>query len=174
MIRTARRTLAVQIKPDGNVVVRVPLNVSEKRINAFLAEKSEWINGHLAKISATVKQPKFSESEIKGFIAAAKRILPERTAHFAAITGVTYGRITIRRARTLWGSCTAKGNLNFNCLLAAVPDGIRDYVIVHELCHRKQMNHSRKFWAAVAEYCPEYKACRKWLKECGAEYLSRI
>lgn len=174
LIRTNRRTVAVEIKPDGAVIVRAPLKMSQARIERFLSEKTAWIEKHLVKIRSSEKLPKFTDKEINDFIQAAKRVIPEKSARFAAAIGVSYGRITIRRERTVWGSCTARGNLNFNCLLAAVPPEILDYVIIHELCHRKEMNHSKKFWAIVASLCPEYKERRKWLKTEGEKYLIRL
>ena len=85
--------------------------------------------------------------------------------------GVTYGRITIRNQRTRWGSCSAKGNLNFNCLLMKAPPEVLDYVVVHELCHRLEMNHSPRFWAQVERVLPDYKVSRKWLREHGNELM---
>ena len=174
LIRSARRTLAAEIKPDGRVIVRANYKTADKTIEKFLSEKSRWIEKHLKKINANPRKNKFSEEEIKGFILSAKAQIPEKAARFAVIIGVNYGKITVRRARTLWGSCTAKGNLNFNCLLACVPQEVCDYVIIHELCHRKQMNHSQAFWRTVERFCPDYKVCRKWLKEFGSDYLLRI
>ena len=174
LIRSARRTLAVQIKRNGQVIVRANYRTSLKSIENFLSAKSAWIKKHLAEMTNNSVLPKFTEEEIREFIASAKSAVPKKTAYFSKIIGVDYGRITIRRARTLWGSCTAKGNLNFNCLLAAVPENVADYVIIHELCHRKQMNHSQAFWRAVEQYCPEYKKCRKWLKTFGEELLVRL
>ena len=81
--------------------------------------------------------------------------------------GVDYGQITIRSQKTRWGSCSSKGNLNFNCLLLLAPPEVLDYVVVHELCHRKEMNHSPRFWAEVARVMPDYKVRRKWLKDNG-------
>jgi predicted metal-dependent hydrolase len=83
--------------------------------------------------------------------------------------GVEYGRITIRMQKSRWGSCSGKGNLNFNCLLMRTPDEIIDYVVVHELCHLKEMNHSPRFWAEVEKIFPDYKERRKWLKDHGNE-----
>mgnify|MGYP002547163680 CR=1 FL=1 len=83
--------------------------------------------------------------------------------------GVSYGRVSIRDQRTRWGSCSGKGNLNFNWKLSLVPDEILDYVVVHELAHRKEMNHSQRFWAEVERILPDYKARRKWLKEFGSQ-----
>lgn len=85
--------------------------------------------------------------------------------------GVTYNRITIRHQKIRWGSCTKTGNLNFNCLIMKMPDQVRDYVIIHELAHRKELNHSSKYWAIVAEYCPWYKQAKQWLKDNGQELM---
>ena len=103
-----------------------------------------------------------------------RRGIPERVAHFAPLVGVTYGRITIRSQHTLWGSCSSKGNLNFNCLLMLTPPEVLDYVVVHELCHRKEMNHSVRFWAEVEHVLPDYEIRRKWLRENGTALISRL
>ncbi len=95
-------------------------------------------------------------------------------AHFAPLVGVSYGRITIRNQRTRWGSCSGKGNLNFNCLLMLAPPEVLDYVVVHELCHRKEMNHSPRFWAEVARVLPDYQQRRRWLKEHGGALVQRM
>lgn len=100
--------------------------------------------------------------------------IPQRVRMFAPIVGVEYGRITIRMQKSRWGSCSSKGNLNFNCLLMAMPEEVRDYVVVHELCHRKQMNHSDKFWAEVEKVLPDYKVSRKWLRDNGEEIMNSV
>ena len=100
--------------------------------------------------------------------------IPQRVRKYAPLVGVEYGRITIRMQKSRWGSCSSKGNLNFNCLLMAMPEEIRDYVVIHELCHRKQMNHSDKFWAEVEKIMPDYKIKRKWLKENGGKVMEKV
>ena len=95
------------------------------------------------------------------------RKIPERTAYFAEKIGVSYGRITLRQQKTRWGSCSANGNLNFNWLLILAPPEVLDYVVVHELCHRRQMNHSQAFWNEVSAVLPGYKEQKKWLKDNG-------
>ena len=104
----------------------------------------------------------------------AKSIIPERAAYYAALIGVSYGRISIRSQRTKWGSCSAKGNLNFNCLLMLAPPEVLDSVVVHELCHRKEMNHSKQFYDEVLRVFPEYKKWNKWLKDNGAALMARL
>ena len=89
----------------------------------------------------------------------------------AKIIGVDYGRITIRNQKTRWGSCSSKGNLNFNCLLMLTPPEVIDYVVVHELCHRKEMNHSKDFWREVEKVLPNYLDQVKWLKDEGSNVI---
>ena len=101
-------------------------------------------------------------------------VLTERVRYFADLLGVSYGRLTIRSQRTRWGSCSAKGNLNFNCLLMLCPEDVRNYVVIHELCHRRHLNHSADFWAEVEKYCPDYRIHRKWLKDNGASIIARL
>ena len=101
----------------------------------------------------------------------AKEELPAIVKKYADLMGVTYNRITIRHQKTRWGSCTKTGNLSFNCLILKMPETVRDYVIVHELAHRKELNHSTKFWTIVAEYCPWYKDAKQWLKNNGQELM---
>ena len=95
-------------------------------------------------------------------------------AHYAPLVGVSYGRITIRCQRTRWGSCSSKGNLNFNCLLMLAPPEVLDCIVVHELCHRKEMNHSQRFYAEVLRVMPDYRERYKWLKENGHMLMAML
>lgn len=117
---------------------------------------------------------KLSPKEIKELADLAREVFPPKAAYYAQQIGVTYGRITIRNQRTRWGSCSGKGNLNFNCLLMLTPEEVQDYVVVHELCHRKEMNHSVRFWREVEKVMPDYKVRRKWLKEHGGRIIALI
>ena len=126
----------------------------------------------LAFISSLLGTNKSTDSktvtpEILELTAKAKEELPVIVKKYADLMGVNYNRITIRHQKTRWGSCTKTGNLSFNCLLMKMPENVRDYVIIHELAHRKELNHSSKYWAIVAEYCPWYKDAKQWLKENG-------
>ncbi len=177
IIRSRRRTLCVEIR-QGQVVVRAPLKTSDAEIHRFLQEKQHWIDAHLARALAqkdAVKDlPPLTENEIRSLSRQAKMLLPQRTAYFARIMGVSYGRITIRCQRTRWGSCSSKGNLNFNCLLMLMPREVIDSVIVHELCHRKFMNHSAAFYREVLRVFPDYYAQDKWLKTNGPLLMARL
>ena len=132
----------------------------------------------LAFISSLLGTKKRVESkpvnpEILELTAKAKEELPAIVKKYAERMDVTYNRITIRHQKTRWGSCTKTGNLNFNCLLMKMPENVRDYVIIHELAHRKELNHSTKFWAVVSEYCPWYKEAKQWLKDNGQGLMEK-
>lgn len=180
IIRSSRRTLSLQVRRGGEVIVRAPLHASLHEINAFIQKNRSWLAQHLAAVQKEKEeedqhpvQPLTME-EIRSLADEAMRVLPARVSHFASLVGVTYGRITIRNQKTRWGSCSSKGNLNFNCLLMLAPAAVQDYVVVHELCHRKEMNHSPRFWAEVERIIPEYKTYEKWLKTEGKHLMRRM
>ncbi len=177
VIRSGRKTVSIQVKPN-EVIIRAPMRMKEKEIEKFVESKRNWIEKHLKSLSEKQKaleniEP-YSDEEIRSFIKKAKEIIPKKVEFYAEKIGVTYNRITIRCQRTRWGSCSSKGNLNFNCLLVLLPDEIIDSVIVHELCHRKHMNHSAKFYEEVEKVFPEYRKCHEWLNRNGSKYMSRI
>ena len=177
IIRTNRKTLAVQLR-RGEIIARVPLRMKGRDIYKFIESKKPWIEKHLAAMSEQEKAldgiKPFTQEEIKALAEKAKVIIPERVKYYAPKVGVTYNRITIRCQRTRWGSCSSEGNLNFNCLLVLFPLEIIDSVVVHELCHRKHMNHSPQFYAEIEKVFPDYKKCNKWLKDNGVAYLNRL
>ena len=177
VIHSSRKTLALQIK-NGELIVRAPKRTSLATVDRFVAEHEAWILKHLAKAekqqaeaSATV--PLTSE-ELRALTEDARRVFSERVAYFAPIVGVTYEKITVRHQSTRWGSCTARGNLNFNCLLLLAPPEVLDCIVVHELCHRKEMNHSPRFYAEVYRVLPNYDAAHAWLKDHGASLMNRL
>lgn len=172
IIRSDRKTIAIQITPDGQVVVRCPHRVSDRGIREFVTAKTPWIRSHLAKLPAPA--PKFTAEEIRELKRTAAGFLPQLAAHHAPRMGVTYGSVTIRTQRTRWGSCSARGNLSFNALLVLVPPEVAEYVVVHELCHRRHMDHSAAFWQEVASYLPGYQAQRAWLTEHGGSLIARL
>ena len=176
VIRSDRRTAAIQIKKDMKILVRVPLYLSDEEIRKFVEEKRPWIQKHLKKAEQQYreKEPTFSESELRELADAAKTDFLQRVENYAPLIGVQVKRITIRCQKTRWGSCSAKGNLSFNCLLMVCPEAVRDYVAVHELCHLREMNHSRAFWELVEDILPDYRTQRKWLRENGSRIIMRI
>lgn len=171
LVRSNRRTISIQITAE-DVVVRAPRYMTDEQIAEFVKRKESWIRSHLQNRPAT--KPAFPPEAISALTHQAQFVIPDKVAHYAKLVGVTYGNITIRHQRTRWGSCSAKGNLNFNCLLMLVPEKVLDYVIVHELCHRKEMNHSRQFWALVARVIPDWQEHRRWLRQYGNALVSRL
>ena len=178
VIRSRRRTLALEITPQGEVLVRAPLHASQAAIRSFVEGKERWIETHLAQVrermAAAAAVPRFTEAEREALRAKAKPELEARVRHFAPLAGVDWGRITVRTQRSRWGSCSAQGNLSFNALLLLTPPEVLDYVVVHELCHRKEMNHSDRFWAEVGRLVPDWKQHRKWLRQNGAALMARL
>ncbi len=178
LIRSDRRTISLEITSAGQVIVRAPRCMSEAEIKRFIDSKSSWLAKHLQKYSEDVNslqtEGSFTEQEIARMMTLAKQVIPEKVAYYARLMGVTYGRITIRKQKSRWGSCSREGNLNFNCLLMMAPAEVLDYVVVHELSHRLEMNHSAKFWAQVEKVIPDYGKPRKWLKEQGGRLMMRM
>ena len=178
IIRSGRKTLALQISPQGEVLVRAPQRLSELRIREFVAANTEWIYAKLARFqaaqSAAPALPRLTPGQLAELKKRARTELEARVRRFAPQLGVTWGRIAIRTQHTLWGSCSAKGNLNFNALLALTPPEVQDYVVIHELCHRKHMDHSPQFWAEVERLAPDWKARRDWLKRNGSGLMARL
>ena len=173
IIRSSRRTLSLQITPDGRVIARAPNRMPKRQIEDFLSEKSHWILSHLEKISSRPQLPALTGEELTALSKKAKQVIPQRLALYAPLVGVDYGRVTLRMQKTRWGSCSPQGNLNFNILLMLAPAQVLDYVVVHELCHRLEMNHSPAFWAQVERVLPDYRQRRKWLKDFGGSLMLR-
>ena len=177
IIRSGRRTLALQIC-EGKVIVRAPYRVDPATVEAFVISHRDWIEKQLKKNQQARRAfedvKPLCREELAQLAKEAAQVIPERVKYYAERLGVSYGRITIRNQRTRWGSCTAKGNLNFNCLLMLTPSFCLDYVVVHELCHRLEMNHSPAFWAQVERVLPDYRESREWLKEHEKELIGRL
>lgn len=171
IIKSSRKTIAVEVRQDGSVLVRAPRNCPQSRIDTFLKEKQAWV---LAKVEEqkekeadSMKIQPLSEAEQRLYRDKAREIFEQKVSYYAQMMGVSYGRIAIRDQKTRWGSCSGEGNLNFNWRLIFAPAGVLDYVVVHELAHRKEMNHSPRFWKVVEDTMSEYRKYQKWLKENG-------
>lgn len=178
ILRSDRKKIAIQILPNGEVLVRAPYHVPQTMIDALVREQSEWIlrSQKRMRMQNAVREqlPPLSQQDIQRLADQALKVIPKRVAFFAERLGVTYQKITIRNQRGRWGSCSAEGNLNFNCLLMLAPPSVLDYVIVHELCHRKELNHSTAFWNEVQAVLPNYKNEYRWLKENGGDLIARM
>ena len=180
VIKSSRRTMSMEVRPDGSILVRAPFRASAEEIGNFVCSHKSWVEKQRIRMRKRADEIRLAEQnplspeDIRLLADQALRELPPRIAAYAGQMGVTYGRVTIRNQKTRWGSCSSKGNLNFNCLLMLTPREVQDYVIVHELSHRKEMNHSPKYWAVVEEVLPDYKKRRNWLRENGSAIIRRM
>lgn len=168
--------LRVTVYPDGNVMVTKPKRASQAQVERFLKEKQEWIETTQAsivkrqerarKLGPAVEIPKLRRGSLahKEAIKKARALVHARLPELNQAYGFTYGRISIRDQKTRWGSCSHKGNLNFNYKIAFLPPELADYLLVHELCHLKEMNHSPRFWELVERGVPKYKILRRRLR----------
>lgn len=163
------RQLNLTIHSDGRVVVTTPFYIREKVSERFVKEKGEWI---------LKKQAFFKQFEGQKIIKNSKqdylkrkdesyKLAVDRVEYFNETYKFKYNRVSIRNQKTRWGSCSSKGNLNFNYKIVHLPLRTADYIIVHELCHLKEMNHSKKFWDLVSVFFPDYKEIRRDLKKLG-------
>ena len=178
LIRSSRKTVSIEVTRDGTVLVRAPKRLSENVIRQMIGERSDWIDKHIRHMRE-IHQPlrdeeMITKEQLQDLTRRAYALLPPRIEAFARRMGVTYGKITVRCQKTRWGSCSTKGNLNFNCLIMLTPDRIIDYVIVHELSHRVEMNHSDRFWQEVEKYIPDYRSCHVWLRDNGGRIMDRV
>jgi hypothetical protein len=177
LIKSRRRTIAVQVCGE-RVVVRAPMRTSRAAADAFVKKHERWIEDRLEKArdakDAADRDGVLTRDQLDALYRRAKSYLPARVRYYAALLGVSWGRITVRCQRTRWGSCSTKKNLNFNCLLMLTPPEVIDAVVVHEVCHLKEMNHGADFYALVREVCPEYDKWDEWLKENGKILLARV
>lgn len=176
--KSRRRSICLQITDDRKVIVKVPLGTPDSAALDFVKAKQDWIIKHLAKIekqsALAEKMGALSAEDLAEIKKKAKLLIPRRVEYYAGLSGITYRRVFIKLQKTRWGSCSREGNLNFNCLLVLMPVEILDSVVVHELCHRRHMNHSKAFYDEILKIFPDYKRCDKWLKQNGGAYLKRV
>lgn len=227
IIRSQRKTMALQIKPDLTVMVRAPKFIPEKNIRKFILDNREWINKHYkemeenklknpmptydnlyvngaklpllnekfvlleikkgekksrTKVYYTTQIPKLivvtascdandiRECVVSWYRHYSKEVIEEKVAYYAKNMQVSFGQISIRDQKSRWGSCSAKKNLNFNWRLVMMPEVVLDYVVIHELAHLKQLNHSPAFWREVEKVLPDYRIRKEWLKSHGKDY----
>jgi predicted metal-dependent hydrolase len=171
VIYSRRKTLELQVKSSGEVYARVPAGAPDDAVETFIEKHREWIIRKRSQWSAGGQGAQTSLPEV--VTAAGKRqirqLVTQRVAYYAEVMGISYGRISMRNQKTRWGSCSSDGNLNFNCRLLFLPSDLVDYVVVHELAHRRYMNHSPEFWREVERYMPDYRERRERLKQYRTE-----
>jgi predicted metal-dependent hydrolase len=165
IIYSKRKTLCLQIKRDGRVIIRCPYRTSKERIESFYNSHLEWVE---KKVEAVKKRMvpinELSDTDIEQLKRKAWEYIPSRVDYFASIMGVTPANVSINRAKTRFGSCNSKKRLNFSCNVMRYPIEAIDYVIVHELAHIKELNHSKRFWGIVESILPDYKERQRILK----------
>ncbi|MFH0928134.1 MAG: SprT family zinc-dependent metalloprotease [bacterium] len=170
MIRRVTRTrfLRLNIRDDGVVTLSVPKRLNLAQAERFLIEKSEVILGALLKVRSLGRKTREEKiAEYKLLKKQALAIVENRVGYFAPRLGVSYRNISIRNQRTRWGSCSRRGNLNFNYKIALLRAPLADYLVVHELCHLKEFSHSKKFWGLVQAILPDYLALRREMRHFG-------
>ncbi len=221
LIRSKRKTIAISFDENCQLIVKAPIWVGKSRIEAFISEKSEWIEVTRtrlirAKEEASKTRMKLENGDVLYFLGdkrilsvireerkrakvvctmerivlyvpyeadyayrceqlerwyrkEAQQIINEKVTEFAGRLGVSYEDIRIKDQKSRWGSCSSKGNLNFNWRIIMAPETVCDYVVIHELCHLVYLNHSEQFWNLVESICPQYRQYKKWLKDHGTE-----
>ncbi|MDR2429038.1 MAG: M48 family metallopeptidase [Candidatus Margulisbacteria bacterium] len=164
LVRKNRRARQIKLYVTGQreVKLTLPWYAPLSAGAAVLKEKEAWIEKTLAKLPPRLTRTK---AEIDHYKTVAFDQLSALAEEHAVKYGVTFRHIHIGDQATRWGSCSRRGTLSFNWRLILMPENIRRYIVIHEVCHLKEMNHSPRFWSLVAEWCPEYKLARKWLRK---------
>ena len=162
--RSRRKSITISIESDGTVLVKAPLSIPKSQIEQIVERKSDWI---ASRLEHQKNRRIFTGEEIADYRRQAKQVFPERIHYYEPLLGVQASGIRIKDQKTRWGSCSSKGNINLNWRLILAPKEVMYYVIIHELCHLREMNHSQAFWKLVESICPDYRDHRQWLKDHG-------
>ncbi len=172
IIYSSRRTLALEVKSTGQVIVRSPKRVGLDYIQKFVAGRQDWLSKVIEKMSArkVVLKPwsNFSGAELQQAKKQAKALFEEELRQYSNQMGCAYTKLRLSSAKTRWGSCSSNGTISINFALYFAPVEIRHYVIIHELAHVKHPNHSSRFWNFVYQFDPIWKTHRGWLKQHGS------
>ena len=170
VVRSARKTIGLQVCENGDAVLRIPNQLSADALQKFLDSEHAWIWKKVEQMQMRMEQRQETGAVPVGELSRdelekIKKKIESRVNAYKKAMGVTIGWITIRNQKTRWGSCSSKGNLNFNYQLYYLPDELLDCVVIHELAHRRYMDHSKEFWDEVEKYCPDYRERRQQLKK---------
>ena len=161
-MRQARRYV-MRVRPDGDLRVTIPRGGSRREAEQFVERHRSWAERQRAKMMVA-RRP---AAELRALRARAANELPPQLLALAAAQGLTVRRVTIRDQRSRWGSCSPKGHIALNFRLLLMPPDVREYILIHELMHLKQANHSRRFWRLVEAACPGFRAAERWLRTHG-------
>ncbi len=165
VIKSGRKTVSLEISRDAEVIVRAPYGTKDKFIEEFVNSHKSWIENHLNGRLEKAEMFKFAEENSKALKKAAKEYIFKRAEEFAEIMNVKYSGIKITSAKTRFGSCSGKNSLCFSYILMLYPKEAVDYVIVHELAHTVEHNHSKRFYKIIEKYLPDYKQRERMLKK---------
>lgn len=172
-LRRIRRSknVRITIKQDGSVLVTAPMRTPVYFIKKFIEEKEDWINTQVDKFKQMPVSPldKLGKDDYKKYKHQALELVRDRISYWSKIYGFQFGKVNVRDQKTRWGSCARNGNINFNYKILFLPERLRDYIIVHEICHLKEFNHSQRFWNLVSKTLPDYKELRKELVKGNIE-----
>lgn len=164
--------LRLTVHPDGRVVVTKPARVSPKEAERWVLTRRDWVEkaqAHFKRrnkgiVPEALPRPRRGSKAYKDAVKEARALATRRLAHFNETYGFSYGTISIRNQKTRWGSCSSANDLSFNFRIAFLPPELADYIVVHELCHTKEHNHSKRFWGLVARTIPDHPALRKIIR----------
>ena len=168
IIRSSRKTIAIQVDESGEVIVRAPYFCSRRKIDGFVQSKNEWIIRAQQKQNERTNRlcnAELSVEQIKLLKKTAKSVLNDKVIYYSALMGVEPAKVTITSARKRFGSCNSKGNICFSYRLMLYPEEAIDYVVVHELAHLTELNHSKSFYDIVRNVLPDYRDREKLLKQ---------
>ncbi|HBR31986.1 MAG: SprT family zinc-dependent metalloprotease [Eubacteriales bacterium] len=165
VIRTDRKTVSLEISDDLNIIIRAPLNMSDKDVDSFVKKHAVWISKHIDKIKNRRHYVNDVADNVEEIKQSAREYLPQRTAYFGRLMGLKPTSIKITSAKKRFGSCNSKNGICFSYLLMRYPNDAIDYVIVHELAHIKYKNHGKAFYELIKKYLPDYADRIKMLKE---------
>jgi hypothetical protein len=169
--RTARRYI-LRLLDDGRLRVTLPRWGSKREAQAFVERSADWIRTQRQRWSA--RRPAAARPDEAILRARASKELPAALLALAAAHEISVTRVSVRNQRSRWGACSARGAITLNWRLVLVPDFVREYVLVHELMHRRELNHSRRFWRHVAAACPRYDEARHWLRTEGQRLFTGV
>ncbi len=165
LVRSNRRTLSLSVSRQGDVTVRAPLDMPQNAIDAFVEKHAEWIDKNLERVNSSPKPPSLSKSEIEQLRVRAQAYMTERTLYFAGLMNVQPRDVKITLARARWGSCSSRNSICYSYKVMLLPPELIDYIIVHELAHILEKNHSKGFYAIIGDHIPDFRERERKIKE---------